>query len=219
MRLCAYKISDKPITEISYNNDQLAGSPKFIVVGTGDQVPVGYKDVSNITNWHKFGTTAGKDYKVIRKEITILASTIGWTNLSVAEKKLAAEYFAVSQDKQLQVIPQQEILHYGLRFHQNSSKARKARMQYVEAIMYAFLGVQQAFMIISDVKDISEAYVNYGVEGVVSGDVVGLFDYIVSTPNTPFDNDGFMQKGLVSSIPIATIRDMVMDVLVNGNYK
>ena len=64
-----------------------------------------------------------------------------------------------------------------------------------------------------------DAYVNFGVEGSLEGDDVGLFDYLESRVGTPFENTGLLSKGYnVEGMTINEFSERLMDVLKNGNY-
>ena len=138
--LCAYVINGSPVNEINqYEVHQLNGNEPFVAA---DTVPAGYQDISSIDNWSKYGNNTGKDYKYIRVQIYTLVVTLGWANLSIAEKTIASIYFVVDTLQRLEVhtIPEQII--NGKTHHQNSKASRWLRHD--AALMQVFNTLSKA---------------------------------------------------------------------------
>lgn len=222
--LCAYLISGTPVNELDfYLTSDLNNNIEYLV---DDTVLTDYQDISSIENWDAYGKNSGKDYKYIRNEIIILAATIGWTNLTITEKTIAAKYFAVASSQRDEIFTLEQQIDLGLYHHIQATESRKIRLAKAQMQIYNRIHKSDWGVISSDLGEMLTHYVNEGREGTVEGDSEGLFDYIDgdSRTGTTWDGTGsevgFRNKTLTITgyANCSDFSDFILDILKNGNY-
>lgn len=218
MKLTAYVINDQPVGTqlLSWQIDDLGGNAPFKVEST---VSTGYQDISSITNWLRFGYRL-VDYKVVRHNIIIIAATTGFSNLSQSEKEICATMFAVAKsDRDSLYSLEQQIIH-GREYHTQSVLARKARRHAAESEAYnRIIDGNERADLMNGVKPLLDVYVEFGVEGTVEGDIIGLFDYLESRTGTAYENIGLLSKTYtIEGMTLSQFSAKLMDILKNGRY-
>lgn len=220
MKLCAYKISDTPVNELSvYGNPDLNGNKAYVA---DDTVPAGYQDISSIENWAKYGSITGKDYKFVRHQIMVLAATIGWSSLSADEKLIAAQWFAVDKTSRNEVMTQEEQVAAGVSFHKGAVASRNARTDAAMLVLFNCLEWTDVLEVVDDIEssNMLYKYMEYGIEGTLEGDDPGLFDYMEARTSTPYETTGLAAKSYTttSGSTLAEIVTKVMSILKDGDY-
>lgn len=219
MKLTAFQINGQPVGSVvtSWTSTDLNGNVPFKREAT---VSPGYTDISSITNWDRFGYSLS-DYKVVRNEIIILAANQGFINLSQGEKIIASKMFAVIKAYRDTVHTIEEQIQHGMSFHIKSTEARSIRRNKAKVEAYNRLqnGAERADLM-GGVGTLLEMYVNYGIEGIGSGDIIpGLFDYLESRVGSAYENTGLLSKTYtVEGMTIPEFSAKLMDILKNGNY-
>lgn len=218
-KLCAYIINGSPINELDqYEKYQLNGNPPFV---SEDIVPAGYQDISTINNWDKYGLATGYDYKYVRIQIYILVTTIGWTNLSIAEKTIASIWFVVVKSQRDEVHTLEEQKANGRTHHEKSRQNRYDRHTAALMDVYNRLEKADAQSVLKRLEDsnLLHLYIEYGIEGTASGDIEGIMDYVNSVAGTSFALNGLIEE---TYIPVeGTLTDLKValnDIIINGNY-
>lgn len=167
-----------------------------------------YNDISTIQNWDRYGLSAqlansyDVDYKVVRDEIGKLAfekvqsNWNNWNNLTEEEQRIVAKYVACPKSYVAVVYPN-NVSSVLKSWDEESTKARQYRYDIlVRGALFLYLRQSKA---LSCLKTVSEnglllAYFG-GLEGSMEdGGVEGLFDYILSRPNTSFENNGLKER-------------------------
>lgn len=196
----------------SENNEPI---PAIQVLSDSDTVPLNFTEITTITNLHKYGMKNGYDYKAVRSQIQIVATTVGFTNLSLTEKKLASKWFAVLKEDRDTVHSIEEQIVNGKEFYQQSVISRQNRLDRIISEVYTRLSTIEINELIDDTLDISVYYVSRGREGTVEGDPEGLYDYIESRTGTTWDSVG-SSPGLKSKgwLPYGkTLNTLVIDLI------
>lgn len=157
-------------------------------------------DVTNVKVLNLFSYNNRFDYKVYRSSLATYANSFGFDNLNYDDKHEVAKQFAIGMSGILSIFPltNDRILN-GYGFHSNSIECRRSRWRMAVSECYNRLPKSQTNEIISDLgrftqADISVAYVDLGYEGTESGDNEGLFDYVLATSGTSFQNSGLITK-------------------------
>lgn len=222
MKLCTYNVGGTPITQLGgYSDSDLSGNKPFIPVLDSDSVPVDYTEISSISNWASFGASAGCDYKVIRKAISVIAFVTGWANLSQSEKEIAAEYFAVGATERAEIFTDPQVhLQKGVEFHRLSVAARQARVSTVEAVFYSSMALTDAFTLVASMEIIANRYVNWGLETKSTDGVDALFDYINSNVGSIYEGAGIAESGitLITGETMPQFVTRLNNILVEGYY-
>jgi len=181
----------------------------------------GYVDVNKIESWNRYGQLSGKDYKYVREKIKNLAANNGWNNLTLNQKTIAANWFAVNQSKRSEIYTIEEQVQLGLNFHLSSIAARELRFRKASMEVYNRLPKTEVDVIVQDIKNdnLAENYIQYGVEGTNSGDPAGLFDYVNATLGTIYQLTGIAAQD-IHPIEITKQRliSKLIDIVKNGNY-
>jgi len=161
-------------------------------------IEVGYKDFSSITNWYVYGDKTERDYKFIRDRIIELFQSIGWTNLTLEEKQICSQYFAVPKSNRNEIYTIEEQIELGSTYNRNSIESRKLRSGKASVEIRNRLIKSESNEILDDVFNVSSnmfnTYIENGREGTIEGDPEGLFDYIESRIGTSFEGIGFKNK-------------------------
>jgi hypothetical protein len=161
-----------------------------------------------------------EDYKVLRNKVIIRVATEGFSNLTAQEKEIASENFCVSKADRDSVHTIDEQVAFGIEYHKKSTIARSKRRKSIEAEVYNRIqsAVERADLM-SDAAAMIDAYVDFGVEGSLEGDGVGIFDYLESRVGTPFENTGLLSKTYtIEGMTVSEFSARLIDVLKNGNY-
>jgi len=219
MFLCAYVINGSSVNELNnWETYQLNGNQAYIFSET---VPAGYQDITSISNLDGYGMGAGKDYKFVRVLIYIQMMTIGWENLSIAEKTICSRWFVVLGDKRIEVHTVEEQIENGKSHHEKSRQNRFDR--HTACLMEVFnrldkLSAQTVLMSL-ETNGLLRLYIEYGIEGTLQGDITGIVDYINSVVGTPYENNGLMEESETPDDPILLdLKNRLIDIIVNGNY-
>ena len=160
------------------------------------------------------------DYKVLRNNLMVQVATEGFANLTADEKIIASENFVVSKTDRDTVHTLEQQIANGIIYHKHSVASRLARRIAAEGEVYNRLqsGVDQADLM-NDTVAMLDAYVNFGIEGTVEGDVLGLFDYFESRVGTAFETTGLLSKTYtVEGMTVTQLSAKLMDIFKNGNY-
>lgn len=160
-----------------------------------------------------------KDYRKLRHEL-IEYVTNNFQNMSVEELKQAAYHFCLPTEVINQFYTPMEQIMNGKEFHQKATKCRKDRFDGCVTALFNHLTYSETGQIISVLNDFIWKYIDLGVEGTTEGDVLGLFDYFMSTSGTIFDDNGFLETNFEPrhTVTLLQLRDFVMDILQNGCF-
>lgn len=161
-----------------------------------------------------------KDYKRLRTELYTYVSSIGFSNLSEEEKKIAVKNFVVGKNDRDTVYTLAEQIEYGKIFHKKSTEAREQRFFKGIVELYNRLTYEQIQILVEETQHLVFKYINYGIEGTDVGDVEGLWDYIQAKTGTSFETTGLPTKNWT---PIGcTMQELVqklMNILLYGNIE
>lgn len=162
------------------------------------------------------------DYKAARAAMIASVASIGFSNLSLRDKKIASKWFAVTKADRDTVHTLEEQIAYGKDFHLSSVKARRARLTAVKMEIYNRLTYSQVndIMVASNFEVTGTNYVELGREGTEEGNAEGLFDYIEARLGTLWELTGlkvqaYIPLGMANCTELST---RLMDILKNGNY-
>ncbi len=163
---------------------------------------------------------SNSDYKVLRENLMIQVATEGFANLTLEEKEIASSHFCVLKVDRDTVHTIKEQIENGIIFHKKSVDSRKLRRNAAEGEVYNRIqdGLEQSDLM-NDVITMLDTYVNFGIEGTLEGDLIGLFDYLESRVGTPFEGAGLLEKTYtVEGMTIAQLSVKLMDIFKGGIY-
>jgi hypothetical protein len=171
-----------------------------------------------------------KDYKQKRSAIKKQVQEIGVENLNAEDKKLAAEYFALSdQEIKGTLTSLSERLAAATIFDQESVASRNARYNAAKVLLYNVLSQADGVKVIGAMMQFNfeTLYVKLGQEGTQSinykgeADSPGLYDFIQSTPEgIATFGYGLAELGLtpLEGYTVASLVEQVMAILETGTY-
>ena len=204
--LLAYQISGQTVgIDIqSWNTNDLNGNQPFMLILSGQIIPIGYTDISSIINWNQFACSVANDYLVCKNAIKELIIEKGWSNLSNDEKDIAIKYYAYSDITSAVIFlmskgyTQQQAQGFVLlqwhRHHGNVMNSCKQRWYYVKFIVPQFLSFNDSEDLLNTVEPLIFAYNDMGRLGINYGDKKdGIMDYIEST--NAFQGQGLRENG------------------------
>jgi len=177
------------------------------------------KESAILNRWELHNT--GKDYKFIRQKIIETVQASGWTNLQQTEKELASRWFAVPQNLRSEVFSIEQQILIGMRFHTESIKARYTRFTHASMEVYNRLPKSKADEIVFDIENdgLAHKYIEYGREGINSGDPEGLFDYMLATSGTSYAANGIAAQDInPSGMNKTQFINKLIDIVGSGNY-
>jgi len=164
----------------------------------------------------------GRDYKVVRRVMSNIVATSGFINLTSIEKRIASRWFVLPAHFRIQVHTIEEQITNGRVFHRRSIRARTTRLQQSKMEIWNRLTHDQLQEIIGDVHadNIESQYIDFGVEGTIKGDYEGVFDFVVGTSGTQYENRGLVNYPYTPSgmANMRELSDRIIDILDNGNY-
>lgn len=179
----------------------------------------GYEDITSVLNWVKIGNYLFKDYKFIRKRLQEIA-TVNWDNLTENEKFVTAQYKATTEDNCLFILGD-EYNYWMADFDIKSITCRAIRFAKAKTVLIKNIDLAGRFAVIGflNTTKLIENYVQQGIEGTTSGDLIsGLYDFVESTGD--FISTGLQSFNLVM-INNKTKEEMTIDImncLKNGDY-
>jgi hypothetical protein len=186
----------------------------------------GYTDVTSITNWHKFGNLTKRDYRFVRERMRELADdkTDGYTNMAALSNQ---ELIALSQrlllDPQecMNVLGMAEFEFYKRDWVSKSKACRYNRWEEAKsAVLFNYIGLDDAKQIVVELDTLSLISMYYsGIEGIDQDGIEGIFDYILATDGSTFENTGLAKSTIQTAKPIAEICDDIIGILLDGNYE
>jgi hypothetical protein len=194
----------------------------------------GYKDVTSIENWYKYGAYTGRDWKFIRNEIKLLMFSIAgstltnYLNLNDNEKRIVAELFLVPKSLRIAYFTDEEDYEISIKYNTNSIKSRNDRYTSALSKFYLSLLRTDVNLIIKDLQSLVDSnvytnlidnYIYYGIDGTRFDTDTGIFDYIESTVGTVYENTGLASRITnMTTEEKQTFIDSVLDILEFGNY-
>ena len=226
MTLTAYLINGQAVrVELKqWSSRDLNGNPEFKIEET---VSSGYKDVSSIENWSKFGKLAANDYQVIRDEILALQT---WATNTNAEKDVIIKYCdrnVTDTDKVTYLMtvkgmtqPQAQgfLLETWHKHHKKFLYSCDERWYYAKKIVLTYLNESDGGDLFDTINDLANTYLTIGRKGQGYEDNKdGIMNYIESTY-------GFVGQGLAENIYTlqtgtwAEFISALKDCIINGIY-
>jgi hypothetical protein len=198
IRLFAYLIGGQAVGRDipSWGTADLGGNQPFIA--SEEESLAGYEDISSITAWATFGSSAGKDYKYLRARVYMATATKGWANTDLEEKKAACKYFAsgvgaeFNNGEAIWTDEEQREFLEQFRTEMGASRAARDRVagKYMMEMIFRGYATQQSMEdMIMEIKFLRGLFLSDGVEGTQWGDSYdGLFDYLSNTSSfVPFE--------------------------------
>lgn len=164
---------------------------------------------------------AYSDYKAARVAMyTVMAMAGGFSELSADDKRIVSAWFIVGTDERDSTCSFEDQVADGKLFKRRSVAARTARLDEALLQVYNRLAHDEVNSILGDpnVIQMMDAYVKYGTEGTVEGDIEGLIDYILARDDTSFSVNGFAKKAFIprGMQNMQELADNLYTILVNG---
>ena len=185
---------------------------------TGTQWVLIEKESAILNKWN---LNTNKDYKYIRSQMSTVVNASGWNNMNTTEKVVACQWFVVDQEKRSQIYTIEQQVQLGMKFHTESIKARQQRFLFASMEVYNRLDKTDADKIIMDIESdsLSTKYINFGHEGINCGDPESLFDYVLATSGTSYENTGIAKQDInPSGMTKTQFIDKLIDIVASGNY-
>jgi hypothetical protein len=210
-----------------------------------NSIPDGYSDISSIENWNKYGldligsAVGFKDWKCLQREIKALALTIvagnfdsGWDNLNPDQKLIVCTYCLASIPPARfasTVTDANERMQMAITFDLNNRRARGnwqagvGRIQIMRIYLFSKIGKADALEVLNNVvaDGLLELYEG-GVAGTEEDGIVGLNDFLLSRPATPYETSGLTTRDYAvidgSSDTMTDIANALVAIANNGLY-
>lgn len=169
------------------------------------------------------------DYNQARKELKAkVVEAGGFSALSYSEQFVAAKWFAVNDDEIDTIFSLTEKLKNAVFFGTESMNSRKNRYGAVYIFVRNVLSRDELNNIADDMDSYGfvSSYVSRGREGTVSvnyqgdSDPEGLYDYILGTVGTSFENINMISRINAPKYGLTPqdVVNKVYDIFENGNY-
>ena len=210
----------------------LDGNPAFKIIVSGDTMPSGYADISNISTWHQWGYMVANDYLVCKNEIRNLVANSDWSGLTTTEKDLAIQYYAYNTDVEAVIylmtekgMSQQEaqlfLLQQWHRHHAGVISTCTQRWYYVKYTVPMFLSFIDCENLFGDpvVLSLITQMAEMGLLGTDAGDDRdGIINFVDSTGI--FTGKGLREKGY--TLDYGTYEELIYsikNVMLEGIYE
>lgn len=230
-RLLAYQINGQTcgVDINTWYNADLNGNSPFKIICPTDNIPSGYTDISSIEHWDEFGSNVATDYAMIKFSIKGIATRLGWTGITNAEKDLAITYYsypdpttAIIYLMTVKGMSQVDATAFlTLAWHKHHLKnidAYSERWNYCKLTVLTYISRLDGEDLFTTVKLLIDLYIEVGVLGIEFNDNQnGIYDYTYSL-------NGFIDNGLEENDYILLLgtwdefKDAITDVLVCGQY-
>lgn len=209
MKIYAYKIDGNVIGKdiVVWSSDQLGNNKAFLI---SDVEPTNYEDISSIVNWRSMGESLGKDYIYVRERIREILIEKTFDACDADEKMIVSKLFLVNHEQRSTILTAEEEKTCWAELTRNSKICREERWEIARQKISFYLTVAEGIDLYSAVKDLSHEYKDANIPSLVC--------WVTNTAEPAYGIDytttGFAQKPYYTS----ELRDMVVDVLVSGNY-
>jgi hypothetical protein len=208
MKLQAYILNGKPLTEyVSWSQGDVNGPP-FIITNT---IEIKYQDISSVINWDNYGRRL-KDFNYVRDRINELTNSIGFNNLTLEEKIISAKYFVVGKVDRDTVLTEEEQYSYWCMLVTESQHSRFNRWEESKKYISYKLTPINSSDLAKSTSELCNDYINYNIITKVKDGISGLFDYLRGQGD--YTTNGYPSKSYWTQQD----QDSLMDILENGNY-
>lgn len=154
----------------------------------------------SVKHWFLRGRDCGYDYLQVRNMMLgALIAGGGFDNLTAFERQACVRVFLATAPQRLAVFPsQREQVEIFQEYHSRSIECRTSRFQKMEGFLSSrVLNLGYLVMLESMGEDLVTAYKRYGSLGIGYGSpVVGVLNYVFSTPGTKFEGSGLAEESL-----------------------
>lgn len=192
---------------------QVAGAQVDPVIKFADSLDLAkYDDITSISNWREYGELSNFDFLYIRDQIATLVASIGFSNLSTADKITASELFVVSSTDRDTVMSANEQKGAWRTFVIWSEKVRTKRWDYAKSYISYELSPIAGLDLAKSTDQLSIDYKIYGIESNAIDGLDGLFDYLEGTSS--YVGGGFPAKAYWTQAH----QDAIMTILRDGIY-
>lgn len=164
-------------------------------------------------------TPVEKDYRALRAQAAEYVTTTGYDNLTEDQQEVALHNFIAPDYNIFTEMTLEDRLKYGAEFHINASAARQHREYILMTFFYNVLPLNQCFEIVNgDVQQLLYLYTEAGLEGTTVGDPEGIFDWILATSGTSFEETGLpTRSGLTPyGFTLEQIVNIAYEIMISG---
>lgn len=203
------KIGEIKIKQTTLVGEGQQTNPYYVFGETIDETI--YNDITSNYNWMNVGSI-DHDYLFCRNQVLLLTNELGWDNLSIIDKRVAAEVFIVDKTKRDQVLTENDQKIYWGILVTNSQNTRFKRWEEAKKYISYVLSPVDASDLGKSTSELCNDYINYNIITKVKDGISGLFDYLKGEGD--FVGSGFPSKSYWAQ----TLQDNLLDILENGNY-
>lgn len=240
----SYRVAIKLINGERYDKTKTYNGLDIIepykIHDSSESTPVGYEDITTISNFKSIGEEFATDYLQYRMWIDkYFNDNYGWSSANDIEKQIIIDFNLLDRDFDTTTnntnkivflmgkgYSQQEAQGYLINAYAHHhtldkySCINRAESEALTRVVLTYLSVDDATDFIETTKTLVELYEDRAIKGVnYDSESVGFFDFIESTVGTVYETSGLSSKGY--TLNTGTIQDCIdamMDVLVKGNY-
>lgn len=197
--MSTYKLFRKEYDEQPFVDIQTSGIREHVYY-TGSTLD-GYENINTIENVYLYSQYCdGYDYKLKRAIIQNIMYDItgtgltNWMDLTTEERRICCEMFLVPHQLRDEFYTNTQQTELGIIFNNNSVDSRTNRCWIAQSEVFNRLDHATAVEISNDVifeSNLRYAYVQIGREYTLKGDPEGLYDYLLNTIGTSYENNGF----------------------------
>jgi hypothetical protein len=144
---------------------------------------------------------------------------IGFETLTFPEKVICVEHSIGTHTQQVSTLGLPNVKALGELYAIRTYLSRQARFSSARSQVYNELFPYKE-IVLSDIKgdDLDSTFFD-GIEGTKYGDPEGIADYIMGESGTSFSVTGLKHKGWIpESMTLDALCDLIINILINGNY-
>jgi hypothetical protein len=175
--------------------------------------PQQHVDVTDVLTWHKVSKFCRHDYIKMR-DFAIATFVPVWNSLSTEDQEILMRHFVYPDSYTQQdidaVMSQQEQLEAWSDLEVSAKSCREKRWESVRRKVSFFLTAVEGLDLYTTTKDYSLEYKDADTPNLICW----ATNASISAFGIDFTTNGFAQKPYYTE----ALRDMVVDILVNGNY-
>lgn len=211
MILGKYQI-DNAFVDLSKGNLNLSGPPYVLAANSG-ALPEGYAQINTFAAWTEGCRLLNKDYIFCREAIKANMLPV-WSDLSSAEKKFLLGMVVypggTTQEEIDASFNASEQLENWKNLTMRARDARNARWRAAARTLSFYLPQLDSLDLYSSTVNYSLSFIDAGAPHLTLWFINGTYAPL----SLDFSSSGFAQKGYYT----ADIKNLYLDIIVNGNY-
>lgn len=181
-----------------------------IIIVNDSENHVEYDDISTITNWNVLGELLGKDYIYVRERIRDILTEKTFDVCDAEEKLIVSKLFLTTPEQRTTMLTLEEEKKCWDELATAAKASREKRWEVVRRKISFYLTTSEGIDLYTTTRDLSLDYKDANIPSLVCW----ITNSAMPELGIDYTTTGFAQKPYYTT----ELRDMIVDILVEGNY-